>query len=424
MNKIYRYLIVSTLGLTLVPGTSIAQNKFMGVGSCSSSNCHGGTSARKGTNVMQNEYVTWYKHGSHSKAWQVLTNSDSKKIAEHLGIADASKEPLCLKCHSTYVPDAALHGDKYNIDEGVSCESCHGAAEQWIKAHTDQDASHQKNVELGLNDLNDIGERAKLCLSCHYGNEEKTVNHKMIGAGHPRLSFELDTFSMIQPRHWEYDADYIKRKVDYVSTRTWLVGQAVIASENMKALNSAKRSKDGIWPELTLFTCYSCHHSLVEDQWKKRRYARPGQLRLNVSSLITLSEALSVIKPEYASALLGNMDKLHEAYKSGNGKEIVNSIQDTIDKKVLPFLKTANYNKIDAKKLLKKIVNVAADTPHFQYEEAEQLAMGISAILALPSINSEKYKPFEDGIYDALANPEDFTAEKFTLAARKFHSQL
>ena len=50
------------------------------------------------------------------------------------------------------------------------------------------------------------------CLSCHFGDETKFVTHRLMGAGHPRLSFELDTFTAIEPAHFDVDDDYRARK--------------------------------------------------------------------------------------------------------------------------------------------------------------------------------------------------------------------
>src|SRR5262249_47923289 len=119
-------------------------NRYLGTGSCSSSACHGGTQPKNGGSILQNEYVTWSKFDAHSKAWSVLTSADSKKIAAHLGIQDPSHETLCLSCHSTNVPDSKKRGEKYVLEDGVSCESCHGAAEGWIRQHTESGQSHEK----------------------------------------------------------------------------------------------------------------------------------------------------------------------------------------------------------------------------------------------------------------------------------------
>ena len=57
------------------------------------------------------------------------------------------------------------------------------------------DATHADNVAHGLYPTNDPVAQARLCLSCHFGNKDKFVTHRMMGAGHPRISFELDTFA-------------------------------------------------------------------------------------------------------------------------------------------------------------------------------------------------------------------------------------
>lgn len=283
-KRVYGYLTMRILkhlfeiGCLVVIGPCLAHAtpQYVGPGSCSASNCHGSNKPLKSSNVLQNEYTTWSKHDLHSRAYLNLLNKDSKKIASNLGIADASKEPLCLKCHSTYVVESE-HGERFKLEDGVSCESCHGAASDWLKSHTTAGTTHADNLRNGMRDLVDLGGRATLCLSCHYGTDDKTVNHRLYGAGHPRLSFELDTFGVLQPKHWVVDSDYEKRKGPYVPLQAWLTGQLYHAQATLSALASPTRSQNGLYPELSLFDCFSCHHSLTEDQWKKRSYGgRPG----------------------------------------------------------------------------------------------------------------------------------------------------
>ena len=58
------------------------------------------------------------------------------------------------------------------------------------------DATHAGNVARGLYPTSDPVAQARLCLSCHFGNRDKFVTHRMMGAGHPRMSFELETFEI------------------------------------------------------------------------------------------------------------------------------------------------------------------------------------------------------------------------------------
>jgi len=121
-----------------------------------------------------------------------------------LGIAHPEASSDCLGCHSdTWSLRAPRAGLDCRVDtsptdaipdrvvqlcEGVACEACHGGSERWLVA------------------------RAELCLSCHFGTSDKSVKHRIMGAGRPRLRFELDTFTRVQPPHFAIDDDYVRRK--------------------------------------------------------------------------------------------------------------------------------------------------------------------------------------------------------------------
>jgi len=419
------YLIaLLSLLLTLAPSRINAEEtKYLGVATCASSSCHGATSPRKTTNVLQNEFSTWHRHGQHSKAWKVLLEDDAQKIAKHLDIQHPEREPLCLECHTTYVPQG-MHGEKFTYEDGVGCESCHGAASKWIRSHVEAGTTHAENVNQGLKDLTDLKARSQLCLSCHYGTEDKIVNHRLIGAGHPRLTFELDTFSMIQPQHWELDEDYKERKGDYVAAKAWLIGQTILGSEQLKALSSPIRSKNGIWPELSLFTCESCHHSLKEDRWKFRDFGqRAGELRLNVSSLTLISTVLRVIDQDAATHVDALLETLHEEYKAGSGENTLKQLQTLMIERVLKKVNAIEYNDELLEKLFREVTHFST-RPHFQYEEAEQILMGLSSLVASSKRLERQYGESLEDLYTALQDDEAHNAEAFTKAASKLYREL
>lgn len=398
--------------------------KYMGTATCSSSNCHGAASPRKGSNILHNEYTTWSKKDAHSKAWRVLNNADSKKIAHNLGIADPSKDQICLNCHATNVP-ADVRGDKFSIEDGVTCESCHGPAEDWLKSHTNSSTSHVDNVDDGMYELVPLEARAEFCLSCHQGNDNKFVDHKLIGAGHPRLSFELDTYSMIQPRHWDYDKDYQERKGHYEPVRAWLIGQVKVAQEKIAVMSSAKRSSNGIWPELSMFNCYSCHHTLTQKQWREREYKNgPGELSLNVSSILLVQEAFNTLAPDISVKLESILSQLHDQYKNGKASDLLSSLTKIIGNDALQVAKSNPLDEATRLALLKRVSQFAATIPHPQYEEAEQLAMGVSAILSSDPKREKELKLLVKELYTSLTSPEEFIAEDFTTAAKKLAAAI
>lgn len=62
----------------------------------------------------------------HANAMKSLSNQLSLDYAKKNGIADPTKDAGCLSCHSTAASvDKSLHAG-IKVEEGVSCESCHG----------------------------------------------------------------------------------------------------------------------------------------------------------------------------------------------------------------------------------------------------------------------------------------------------------
>ena len=324
----------------------------------------------------------------------MLTNSDSKLIGKHLGISEPEKDKLCLSCHSTLTENS---GEKFSIEDGVGCESCHGASSNWIKTHTESDATHENNLSNGMKDLVSTENRSTVCLGCHLGNKDAQVTHRLIGAGHPRLTFEIETFSEIMPRHWKYDEDYNKRKAKEETAQSWLTGQIVHAKSFLEFF--IKSSEKDLIPDFTFFNCYSCHHSLTEDQWKSRNYhGTPGKLNINTSSLTLISLSLD------------NQDlknKINNLQKTNQRAELISTAREII--KTLNSVKSTDINTEQA---LKRIIKYSQDNPYPQYELAEQIMMAINVLSGKDS------KEFKE-IYRTLEKEEAFRAEHFSRALRK-----
>ena len=126
--RILSFIIVNfTLLLTLNANELPQQDnkEHLGVASCAASMCHGSVIPREGSDVLQNEYIIWSRADAHSQAFQTLLSAESKKIANKLGLENATTASVCLDCHSDNVT-ANQRGEKFQISDGVGCESCHG----------------------------------------------------------------------------------------------------------------------------------------------------------------------------------------------------------------------------------------------------------------------------------------------------------
>ena len=316
----------------------------------------------------------------------------------------------------------APKSDKVRPEDGVSCEACHGPAENYLKSHAVTGASHSENVANGLTDLSNINTRATLCLSCHFGTEDKTVNHTLYGAGHPRLTFELDTFGILQPKHWIVDADYERRKGPYSPARTWLIGQLHHAEAALEAIASPTRSKNGNLPELSLFDCYSCHHTLSEGQWKKRSYGgKPGRLKLNLPALVTVQVTTKTIDPVLGEELNAQIRVLHDSYGMESAQGAIDSLQSTLTTKVAPRLERLTIDQSTGSHILSGLSECAANNQNVTFELAEQLAMGMQATVASSPELAKRYDAPLKEIFATLKSANTFKPEAFTRAASAFH---
>jgi hypothetical protein len=80
----------------------------------------------------------------HASAYTALAGEKAKAVAKDLKIEDPQKSEKCLACHVTgYEASAKLKGEKYNMEDGVTCESCHGPAGDYLTSHKKKDNQKQ-----------------------------------------------------------------------------------------------------------------------------------------------------------------------------------------------------------------------------------------------------------------------------------------
>ncbi len=81
-------------------------------------------------------------------------------------------------------------------------------------------------------DNRNLIKRSEKCLSCHLGTADKFVDHEMIAAGHPDLTFEISYFTFYMPQHWKTP----EQDNAWRSVQAWGVGQAVQLRESLYRL--------------------------------------------------------------------------------------------------------------------------------------------------------------------------------------------
>lgn len=201
-----------------------ARASFRGESSCSSSGCHGGAGEK------HDQCLRYNKFDIHTRSYATLTLARSARIADVLKLGDPVQSARCTVCHAPFQTIATNDTLRHALDpvSGVSCENCHGGAENWLLSHTRKDFTHQDRVNLGMRDLNNLYVRANTCVACH-----QNVDNDILAAGHPELIFEMDGQCVSEPKHWAEEKSWSGPK-------SWFVGQAVALRETSWQLGNEK----------------------------------------------------------------------------------------------------------------------------------------------------------------------------------------
>lgn len=166
-------------------------------------------------------------HASEVEAWRqtqhFATNAEmhrteeAREIIRGLGGRSIKRDAMCLQCHYT----AVENNGRLRAMWGISCESCHGQAEEWGPTHalvggeegaqqmtpgesdeleTDEQRAARlaKSAEQNMIHTGMIYDIATNCFGCHTVPDEKLVNE----GGHQAGSdFDLVAWSQGEVRH-------------------------------------------------------------------------------------------------------------------------------------------------------------------------------------------------------------------------------
>jgi len=401
---------------TLANKTTLPQHdglKHLGVASCAASMCHGSTIPRTGSDVLQNEYITWSREDAHAQAYQTLLTPASQKIADKLGLKNAHEASVCLDCHADNVKEEH-RGEKFQISDGIGCEACHGGAENYISSHTNRELTRDEHILKGLLPIDRPNVRAKVCLSCHLGNKDKFASHDIMGAGHPRLAFELDTFGILQPLHYVVDEDYKNKKWFGNSYITWLYGQFEASRETLSLIENKLMNNQSLFPEIALFDCHSCHHSMSDLAWTKAKGQgfKPGTIRLNDGNLKMLL-AIAAITPMHTTF----HQHINDIRNSLNDKTL---LQANIARAVADINKLQHFFEqqsseqqlVQARKVLVQIIAMGSKSAFSDYIAAEQTVMAIDLLLATIGLR-EQYAEEVKQLFDLVNNENQYKASAF-----------
>ena len=416
-----------SLPTAAVPLPYQSHDQHLGVASCASSLCHGSVTPNSNYKVPLNEYVTWSHQDAHAKAFQALTSERGRSIAAKLGLPSAEGAKVCLDCHSDNVA-AAERGPKFALSDGVGCEACHGGAERWIASHATGKSNYRDDVAKGLYPSADLADRAHLCEACHVGNADKLATHNIMGAGHPRLSFELDTYLALEPPHYTIDENYRRRKPTFSHAQTWAEGQMQASLLQLELLRGPVFRGGGVFPELALFNCSSCHDSSMQrPEWRRRAMTQldsPGTVPLNDAYWRTSWLIERAIDPSRGDAILTQAQALQrtvttsQAQVEAQAGELAGTLRGVEQR-------TANqvWSATQSSNVLESLMQAGLDGEFRDYLGAEQAVMAIELLL-IDRNQTARLRPQLDALYRLVKDVDAYRSADFVAGLKALRAAM
>ncbi len=438
----------------LLPHPTQSGLRVQGIGGCAAAGCH---NAPLASGTAGTEYGTWV-HDPHGRAFATLDSPLYKGILSHLK-GTAYTEELCLKCHATPTTDGSpLSRDL--LADGIGCESCHGPSEKWRTTHYQQAWKNRSDAEKladGFFNTKDLSARIGKCAECHVGNENKDVNHDLIAAGHPRLTFEYTAYhELLTPRHWRDKAseaepweDKSKKFGPDFEVKAWLAGQAATAKAAVE-LTAARAKLAGQpthpWPEFTEYGCFACHHDLKPGDtgsgWRQHpRYADtpPGSLpwgtwvRPGPELLLRAGHLLAPLGGDPLAELAALLSR-----PSPDAKQVSARTDSALRR--LPEWHTSPIDAAGVRKLLAALVADGLAVPPRDWDDAAQHYLALAALYqSLTEFDSAAATPARRDLFGRLRtilafapagekrrydSPVGLTPEKYHQALQPFATEF
>ncbi|HEY7749293.1 MAG TPA: cytochrome c family protein [Aestuariivirgaceae bacterium] len=298
MLCVYGWLVIFSFPVE----RSVASDQAKIVGPNACAECH------------KQEAEAW-KGTHHFKTFREMPrNSEAKEIAERMGLRRIKSESLCLNCHFT----VQQKSNKKEPIAGISCESCHGAAQDWIKVHSgfsgktaqtetkaEEETRWKLAVSKGMIRTSSLYRLAKNCFSCHVVPQEDLVNKGGHKAG---SSFELVSWSQGEVRHNTW---YSKGKENVPANAArkrmlYLVGLGVELETGLRAIGKA-----------TVRRPYAFKMAKRVDLARK-------QLASAARAVPNVPEIAQMVEFAYSAGLKLNNDQFLTAAADGVSKLLVN----------------------------------------------------------------------------------------------------
>ncbi len=266
MTRIFTAALLLALAETAL-ASDLDGARYTGSLSCAAASCHARVEPlHQVGSIQRQEYLHFLNDDPHAQAAHRLSEPRYLHVLARLAPEKSAQDVHLARCANCHDPlGQASELVNVPLGRGIGCESCHGAARDWIATHSERGVSRERLTQRGMVDTRHLFSRARACASCHVGNAENDVNHDLFAAGHPPLRFELAAHqASIERKHWD-DARRRQAEPNY-EVELWAAGRIASAEAALSLLASrAEQAAHGQapWPEFAESNCLSCHQPLL-----------------------------------------------------------------------------------------------------------------------------------------------------------------
>jgi hypothetical protein len=235
----------------------------------------------------------------------------------------------------------------------------------------------------------DMAVRAGVCVDCHVGSPRadgmpvRNMDHDMIAAGHPRLTFEMSAFLANMPHHWD---DREEKARDDYPAHVWAIGQFATTQAALRLLAARAKAaaaspETARWPELSEYDCFTCHHSLTPHknyrQEVKLEEIKPGETNKHPKLgryvwgtwYVPMTRLLAAESPAGASGM-ASIERVAKLLEDPYpGASAVRTAADSAASEMQPLLDGAKKARYD-RETVDRLLLATKDRPASNWDEA------------------------------------------------------
>lgn len=262
-----------------------------------------------------------WKQTHHATTFVEMHRRDeAKTIVTAMGGRRIKQDETCVQCHYT----EGLRNDRPRSMWGITCESCHAQAKDWVEVHNDfggkdvtretETPEHRKE-RLAKTDAAGMirpamtYEAAANCFQCHTVPDEQLVN---VGGHKVRSEFELVAWSQGEVRHNHYYSEDKKNRLPSDAHRRvlYVTGRALDLEYSLRA--AAKATGPGAFFDTAKGAVAAATQSLQAVQTAQaiaeveQMLAAVASLEVEVGQAAALTEAAEAVSKSAKAFVSGN----------------------------------------------------------------------------------------------------------------------